>query len=216
MLVVGLTGGIGSGKSTVADLLVRRGALLVDADAIAREVVEPGRPALAALVDRFGPGILDGDERLDRAELARLAFADEAARADLEAITHPAIAEEFNRRIRDAPPDAIVVCDVPLLAESAAARARGYELVVVVEAPPEVRRARLERRGVARADAERRMAAQAADEDRRALATHVIDNSGDLDALERRVDEVWRDLEARRAAGDTTAPGSTPPRAGAS
>lgn len=210
MLVVALTGGMGSGKSTVAELLVRRGAVLVDADAIAREVVEPGRPALAALVERFGPGILDGDGRLDRAALARVAFADDAARADLEAITHPAIAEEFARRTRDAPPDAVVVCDVPLLAESPAARARGYERVIVVEAPAAVRRARLERRGVSGVDADRRMAAQASDADRRALATDVIDNSGDLDALERRVDEVWRDLEARRAAGDAAPDGSSP------
>jgi dephospho-CoA kinase len=205
MVVAALTGGIGSGKSTVADLLVRRGAVLIDSDAIARDVVEPGRPALAALVERFGPGILDQDGRLDRAQLAAVAFADPAARADLEAITHPAIGAEFTRRLGEAPKDAVVICDIPLLAESVAARARGYDLVIVVEAPPSVRLARLERRGVPRADAERRMAAQASDEDRRALATYLIDNSGDRDALERRVDEVWRDLEARsRGAASTT------------
>ena len=213
MVVAALTGGIGSGKSTVAGLLVRRGAVLIDSDVIARQVVEPGQAALAALVERFGPGILGGDGRLDRAQLAAVAFADEAARADLEAITHPAIGEEFTRRLRDAPPDAVVICDIPLLAESAAARERGYDLVIVVEAPPDVRLARLEARGVRRADAERRMAAQARDEERRALATYVVDNSGDLAALERRVDEVWRDLEARGRAAVPAAGGpADPPR----
>ncbi len=201
-----LTGGIGSGKSTVAALLVERGAVLVDADAIAREVVEPGQPALQALVDRFGAGILDADGRLDRPALAAVAFADAESRAALEAITHPAINAEFTRRMREAPPGAIVLCDVPLLAESTQARARGYELVIVVEAPRAVRLDRLERRGVPRADAERRMAAQATDEERRALATYAIDNTGDLAALERRVDDVWKDLERRRDDTSTTEP----------
>ncbi len=198
MVAVALTGGIGSGKSTVAALLVQRGAALVDADAIAREVVEPGQPTLAALVDRFGPQILDGDGRLDRPALAAAAFADDAARADLDAITHPAINDEFTRRLRDAPRDAVVICDVPLLAESAQARGRGYPFVIVVEAPEAVRLARLEQRGISRADAERRIAAQASDAERRALATHVIDNGGDLDALERQVEAVWADLLRRR------------------
>jgi len=207
MVVAALTGGIGSGKSTVADLLVRRGARLIDSDAIARDVVEPGRPALAQLVERFGPGILDRDGRLDRPQLAAVAFADDQARADLEAITHPAIGEEFTRRLKEAPRGAVVICDIPLLAESAAARARGYDLVIVVEAPTDVRLARLEGRGVPRADAERRMAAQASDGERRQLATWVIDNRGDRAALERRVDEVWRDLEARSRAAASTAGG---------
>jgi dephospho-CoA kinase len=193
-----LTGGIGSGKSTVAELLARRGALLVDADAIARQVVEPGTPALAALADRFGPGIVAPDGSLDRAALARVAFADDGSRAALEAITHPAINDEFTRQLRDAPADAIVICDVPLLVESTQARARGYEIVIVVEAPRAVRLDRLEARGVPRDDAERRMAAQASDEDRRRLATYLIDNRGDLTALESQVDVVWRDLERRR------------------
>jgi dephospho-CoA kinase len=207
MLVAALTGGIGSGKSTVADLFVKRGALLVDSDAIAREIVEPGQPALAKLVERFGPEILDPDGRLDRARLADVAFTDDQARADLEAITHPAIGAEYTRRLQDAPSDAVVICDIPLLAESAAARERGYDLVIVVEAPPDVRLARLEQRGVPRPDAERRMAAQATDEERRALATYLIDNAGDRAALERRVDEVWQDLEAKsRAAASTAGP----------
>jgi dephospho-CoA kinase len=200
MVVAALTGGIGSGKSTVAELLVARGAVLIDSDAIAREIVEPGQPALAQLVERFGPEILDPDGRLDRARLADVAFSDEQARADLEAITHPAIGAEYARRLTNAPNDAVVICDIPLLAESAAARERGYELVIVVEAPPDVRLARLEQRGVPRADAERRMAAQASDEERRQLATYLIDNAGDRAALERRVDEVWRDLEAKTRA----------------
>jgi len=201
MVMAALTGGIGSGKSTVAELLARRGAVLVDADVIAREVVEPGTPALAALVERFGSGIVAGDGTLDRAALARVAFADDESRGAREAITHPAINAEFTRRFRDAPADAIVICDVPLLVESTQARARGYELVIVVEAPREVRLRRLESRGVPRDDAERRMAAQASDEERRAMATYLIDNGGDLAALESQVDAVWLDLERRRDEG---------------
>ena len=205
MLLVGLTGGIGAGKSTVADLLAEHGAVIVDADEVARAVVEPGRPALAKLVDRFGPGILDADGFLDRSALAKLAFVDDESRRDLEAITHPEINKEFGRRVAAAPSDAIVVLDVPLLVESPQARKRGYETVIVVEAPREVRLARLEARGVDRADAESRMAAQAADDERRQIATYVVDNSGDRAALERQIDEVWADLQRRHresAAGE--------------
>ncbi|MEX2254651.1 MAG: dephospho-CoA kinase [Acidimicrobiia bacterium] len=194
MLLVGLTGGMGSGKSTVADLLAQRGAVIVDADAVAREVVEPGTPALAELVERFGEGILAADGTLDRPALGAVAFADEQSRKDLEAITHPAINEEFLARMTAAPADAVVVCDVPLLAESKAAQARGYPVVVVVEAPIALRLERLEGRGVPRVDAERRIAAQATDEQRRELSTHQIDNSGDLAHLERQVDALWADL----------------------
>jgi dephospho-CoA kinase len=209
VLLVGLTGGIGAGKSTVADLLAERGAVIVDADEVARAVVEPGQPALAKLVDRFGTGILDAEGRLDRTVLAKLAFVDDESRRDLEAITHPAINEEFTRRVADAPPDAIVVLDVPLLFESPQARKRPYQTVIVVEAPREVRLARLEARGVDRADAEARMAAQAGDEERRTIATYVVDNSGDHASLERRIDEVWADLE-RRQAEQTTEMGRKP------
>jgi dephospho-CoA kinase len=155
-------------------------------------------PALAKLVERFGRAIVGPDGELDRPALGKLAFADEQSRRDLEAITHPAINEEFVRRMRAAPADAIVVCDVPLLAESPLARARGYPVVIVVEAPREARLERLERRGVARGDAEARMAAQASDEERRKLATYLIDNSGDRARLERQVDELWADLVRRR------------------
>ncbi len=198
MLLVGLTGGIGAGKSTVAELLTRKGAVLVDADEVARAVVEPDQPAFAALVGRFGAEVVGPDGRLDRAAVAKLAFADEQSRKDLEGITHPAINTEFTRRVLEAPPDAIVVLDVPLLAESQQARARPYEAVIVVEAPREIRLARLEARGVPRADAERRMAAQASDEDRRAMATYVLDNTGAPAALERKVDELCVDLERRQ------------------
>jgi dephospho-CoA kinase len=197
VLLVGLTGGIGAGKSTVADLLTERGAVIIDADEVARAVVEPGQLALAKLVDRFGAGILDADGRLDRSTLAKLAFVDDASRHDLEAITHPAINEEFGRRVAKAPSDAIVVLDVPLLVESPQARERGYETVIVVEASRDVRLARLEARGVDRADAEARMAAQAGDDERRKIATYVVDNSGDRASLRRQVDDVWSDLQRR-------------------
>jgi dephospho-CoA kinase len=200
--MVGLTGGIGSGKSTVARLLEAKGAWIVDADLVARQVVEPGTPALAALVERFGDGILAPDGTLDRPALGKLAFADEESRKDLEAITHPAINTEFLDRMLAAPEGSIVVCDVPLLAESPAAQARGYPVVIVVEAPRNLRLDRLEERGVPRSDAEARMAAQATDEQRREIATHVIDNSGDLEHLERQVDAVWTELVARNDPGD--------------
>ena len=191
MRLVGLTGGIGSGKSTVASLLRAKGATVVDADGVARAVVEPGEPALLALVERFGDGVLDTHGRLDRAALAAVAFADDEGRKALGDITWPAIGEEFERRIKEASPDAVVVCDVPLLVESKAAAARPYVAVIVVEAPMDVRLDRLEIRGVARDDAERRMAAQATDEERREVATHVVDNGGGLDALASQVDAVW-------------------------
>jgi len=196
VLVVGLTGGIGSGKSTVAALLSRLGAVVIDADAIARRIVEPGRPALAALVDRFGEGILDADGVLDRKALAALAFADADSRRALEEITHPAIGVEFLRQVGETPPGSVVVHDVPLLVESGIAER--YEAVIVVEAPREVRLARLESRGVDRADAAARMEAQATDAARRAVATWVIDNSGDLDSLEQQVELIWADLQTRQ------------------
>jgi dephospho-CoA kinase len=195
--LVGLTGGIGSGKSTVAALLRAKGATVVDADEVARAVVEPGQPALAALVERFGDGILDANGHLDRPKLAAVAFADDEGRKALGEITWPAIGEEFERRVAEAPDDAIVICDVPLLVESKAAAARPYVAVVVVKAPLDVRLDRLELRGVPRDDARRRMAAQASDEERREVATHVVDNGGDLESLSRQVDDVWADLLTR-------------------
>ena len=214
MLLVGLTGGIGSGKSTVARLLEAQGAVIVDADQVARDVVEPGQPAFAQLVERFGPEVVGPDGRLDRPRLAEIAFASEEGTAALNAITHPAVGDEFLRRMTAAPADGIVVCDVPLLVESETAASRGYELVIVVEAPRELRLERLEGRGVPRPDAEARMAKQATDEQRRAVATYVVDNSGDLAHLEAQVDAIWHDLDgiraSRRAEADA-ATGDAPP-----
>ena len=192
--MVGLTGGIGSGKSTVARMLADRGAVVVDADLIAREIVE--RPeVLAALAERFGPEILAADGTLDRAALAERAFVTDELRKELEAITHPPIGEEFLRRVAAAPADGIVVHDVPLLVEST----RGYQYggVIVVVAPKGARLRRLEERGVPRADAERRMALQATDEERAAVATWILDNSGAVEDLERQIEAIWPDLVAR-------------------
>src|SRR5437763_10094155 len=180
MLRVGLRGGIGSGQSTVARGLARRGAVVVDADAIAREVVEPGTPGLAEVVERFGPGVLDGDGRLDRPALAALVFDDAAARADLNAIVHPRVAAETARRMAAAPADAVVVLDVPLLVEAARS---GYDVVVIVEAPEALRLERLVGRGMAEDDARRRMAAQASDAERRRVADVLLDNSASDEGL---------------------------------
>ncbi len=191
--MIGLTGGIGSGKSTVAALLAAQGAVIIDADLIARQVVEPGSPVLTQLVERFGPDILGSDGCLDRALLAEKAFVSDETRKELEAITHPAIGEEFLRQVAEAPVGAVVVHDVPLLVESK--NPAQYRAVIVVEAPRDLRLARLEARGIPRVDAERRMAQQATDEARRAVATWLIDNSGDLDALGEQIERLWPELE---------------------
>jgi dephospho-CoA kinase len=193
MLRVGLSGGIGSGKSTVARGLARRGAIVIDADAIAREVVEPGQPGLAAVVERFGPEVLDDDGRLDRSKLAALVFDDAGARADLNAIVHPRVAAETARRTAAAPADAVVVIDVPLLVEAARS---GYDAVVIVEAPGAVRLERLVGRGMSPDDARRRMAAQASDAERRKVADVVLDNAGSEDDLDRQIDALWAQLTA--------------------
>ncbi len=209
MLLVALTGGIGAGKSTVAELLERRGAIVIDADRIAREITEPGTEAFERIVERFGPGVVAPDGRLDRAALAARAFATPESRRALEEITHPAIGAEVLRRTAGAPPDAVVVHDIPLLAESGRAEERGYAAVVVVEAPVELRLDRLAARGVSRADAEARMAHQTDDETRRRIATHVITNDGDLRHLEAQVEALWAELLERR--GATPDPDGAPP-----
>ncbi|MET7943260.1 dephospho-CoA kinase [Streptomyces sp. NPDC005302] len=197
MLKVGLTGGIGAGKSEVSRLLVEHGAVLIDADRIAREVVEPGTPGLAAVVDAFGEDVLTADGTLDRPRLGSIVFADPERLATLNAIVHPLVGTR-SRALEDAAPaDAVVVHDVPLLAENGLAPL--YDLVIVVDARPETQLDRLVRlRGMTEKDARARMAAQAPREKRLAVADIVIDNDVPLADLERRVADVWGDL-ARRA-----------------
>jgi dephospho-CoA kinase len=189
---VGLTGGIGSGKSEVARLLAERGAVVIDADRVAREVVAPGTEGLAKVAEEFGPEIIGPDGALDRALLAGRVFTDPAARARLNRIVHPLIAARTAELAAAAPPGAVLVHDVPLLAENNLAG--GYDLVLVVEAPVELRLRRLaQARGMAEADARARMSVQATDAQRRAIADVVIENSGDLADLAAAVDEAWRD-----------------------
>ena len=190
---VGLTGGIASGKSTVAGVLVELGAVLIDGDALAREVVARGTPGLAQVVAEFGEGLLTSEGDLDRPALGRIVFADEAARRRLEAITHPLIFERYAELEAAAPPGALVVHDIPLLAESG--RADTFDAVLVVDVPHEVQVDRMVRdRGWSREEAEARIAAQASREDRLAIATHVIDNTGTLEELRARVEEVYAEL----------------------
>jgi dephospho-CoA kinase len=196
MKLVGLTGGIGSGKSTVSAMLARRGAEIIDADAITRQLQQPGGAVLGAMVDRWGQRILAGDGSLDRAAMAAIAFADEAERRALEAIVHPAVRAEMAARIeRASGTEAVVVLDIPLLAEGGARR--GTSAVIVVDCPVEVAVERLvTQRGFDRADAEARVAAQASREDRLAVADFVIDNSGSVDHLESEVARCWAWLQA--------------------
>jgi dephospho-CoA kinase len=198
VLRVGLTGGIGAGKSAVSGLLAEHGAVVIDADILAREVVAPGTPGLAAVVDAFGTHLVRDDGSLDRDALGKIVFADPEARRRLEGIMHPLIRDETARRFASLPPDAIVVHDIPLLVE--AGLAGGYDLVIVVEAPWEARLSRLAARGLPRDQAEARMAHQATDAQRRAVADILVDNAGTLDELRGCVDEVWRDLVVRRDA----------------
>jgi dephospho-CoA kinase len=192
-LVIGLTGGIGAGKSAVLERFRELGAMVVDSDDVAREMVAPGTPGLAAVVARFGTSVLRGDGSIDRPALAAIVFSDDAARADLEAITHPLVRAEVRRRVSAAPSDAIVVNAVPLLVETGIAGE--YDRVVVVEAPVEQRVLRLARaRGMTRGEALARMAAQASDDERRGVAWRVIVNDGTLDDLNTAVDQVWAAL----------------------
>lgn len=192
---VGLTGGIASGKSTVASMLVELGAVLIDGDALAREVVARGTPGLARVVEEFGADLLTPEGDLDRPALGRIVFADEAARRRLEAITHPLIFERYAELEAAAGPDDLVVHDIPLLAESG--RADTFDEVLVVDVPTELQVERMVRdRGWTREEAEARIAAQASREDRLAIATYVIDNTGTLEELRRRVEEVHAALVA--------------------
>ncbi|MEU9152955.1 dephospho-CoA kinase [Streptomyces sp. NPDC048417] len=196
MLKVGLTGGIGAGKSEVSRLLVGHGAVLVDADRIAREVVERGSPGLAAVVEAFGADVLAADGTLDRPKLGSVVFADPEKLAVLNSIVHPLVGARSRELENAAAADAVVINDVPLLAENGLAGL--YDVVVVVDVAPETQLDRLTRlRGMAEPDARARMAAQATREKRLEIADIVIDNDVPLDVLEQRVAEVWTDLVRR-------------------
>ncbi|MEU9729833.1 dephospho-CoA kinase [Streptomyces sp. NPDC048002] len=196
MLKVGLTGGIGAGKSEVSRLLVECGAVLIDADRIAREVVAPGTPGLAAVVAAFGEDVLAEDGSLDRPRLGSIVFSDPERLAVLNSIVHPLVGTRSQELERAAAEDAVVVHDVPLLTENGLAGL--YDLVIVVDASPETQLDRLVRlRGMTEQDARARMAAQASREQRREIADLVIDNDVPLDRLRRRVREVWAGLERR-------------------
>ena len=198
MLRVGLTGGIGSGKSEAARRLVAHGAVLIDADLVAREVVEPGTPGLAAVVAEFGEDVLRPDGSLDRERLGSIVFADAGRLAALNAIVHPLVGRRMQELNEAVPADAVAVYDVPLLIENNLAGM--YDTVVVVDAPVETQVARLAGdRGMTEDAARARIAAQASREQRRAIADHVIDNSGTLDELSAQIDALWAELSAKAA-----------------
>jgi dephospho-CoA kinase len=193
---VGLTGGVASGKSTVSRLLRDLGAVVVDADALAREVLEPGTPGLAAVVDAFGSDVLDADGALDRVRLGAVVFADPARRAALEDIVHPLVRARAHDLEEAAPPGSVVVHDIPLLVETGQAGA--FDAVVVVDVPVQVQVERAVRdRGWSEDEARARIAAQASRDERLAAATYVVDNAGTLDDLRQRVTEVFRELTGR-------------------
>ncbi len=199
MILVGLTGGIGSGKSTVSAALAERGAVVVDADAIVHELQSPGQPVLAAMVERFGEGILHADGSLDRKAVAALVFGDADALKDLGEIVHPPVRDEiFRRVVEQADTDNVVVLDIPLLTES------GWEGLIgtiVVDLDPEIAVARLvEHRDFDEADARARIAKQATREERLEKAAFVVDNSGSLDDLAPQIDACWAWIEGHRTA----------------
>ncbi len=194
---IGLTGGVGSGKSTVATLLAERGAVVIDADAIAREVVSTGTPGLAAVIDTFGRQVLTANGELDRPALASIVFADPEKLALLNAIVHPLVGARVAELLTGTSPDDIVVNDVPLLVETNP-NAEGFDLVLVVEAAVPTRLRRLAARGMTEQDARERMARQASDDNRRAVADVVIPNDGSLADLAVEVDRVWTRIESDR------------------
>lgn len=203
MKLIGLTGGIASGKSTVGARLRELGAVLVDADVLAREVVEPGTPGLAAIAERFGPSVLADDGSLNRAALGAIVFSDAAHRQALNDITHPAIwhrAKELFDEAEAANPDVVIVYDVPLLAEAAADRPMTFDTIVVVHADVETRvRRMVELRGMSEDEARGRIRSQATDEERLRFADVVIDSDGSLDETLTQVDSLWADLTAAHA-----------------
>jgi len=195
MILVGLTGGIGSGKSTVSGMLAARGAEIVDADMITRDVQRPGTPVMAKIVERFGSSVIDSDGALLRPALAEIVFSDADALRDLNAIVHPAVAEEINRRVESAKAsDRIVVLDIPLLTENPH---KGLQGKIVVDAPPEIQVDRLVRyRGFSEDDVRARIARQASREERLKGADFVIDNSGAVEDLEPQIERLWQWLSA--------------------
>jgi len=199
MLRVGLTGGIGSGKSAVSERLAAHGAVIIDADKAARAVVEPGTQGLARIAETFGPGVLREDGSLDRPKLAEIVFADETARTKLNAIVHPLVHDYMRAAeqsaVEAAGENAVIIHDVPLLAEGG--RGSEFDLVIVIDVPPEIQVERLAARGMPEEQAHARMAAQATREQRLAVADIVIDNSGTLADLDRRITEVWANLQER-------------------
>ncbi|MDI2098122.1 dephospho-CoA kinase [Ruicaihuangia caeni] len=208
MLLIGLTGGIASGKSLVADRLESLGAVHIDADVIARQVVEPGTPALEAIRQAFGEGVLRPDGSLDRPALGALVFGDRQRLDRLNAIVHPAVKQRVAERIAeasDADPDAVVVYNVPLLVEAGRAHELPFDHIVVVDAPAALRLQRMvEHRGLSRDDAERRIASQASDADRLAAADIVIRNDGPVARTLEQVDALWARLKHETAAADST------------
>lgn len=197
MILVVLTGGIGAGKSSVADRLTDRGAALIDSDAIVKELQQPGRPVFTAMVERWGDGIVGADGELDRQAVADIVFNDGDELKALEALVHPEVRTETERRMGElVETDRVVVLDIPLLKKGDAQK-RGASAVIVVDCPVELAVERLiEHRGFDRADAEARIANQYTREERLALADFVVDNSGDLDALEGEVERCWTWLTA--------------------
>ncbi len=198
MRTIALTGGIGAGKSLVAQYFSELGARVVDADQLARVAIERGSDGFDEVLLRFGESILrDGD--IDRKALAEIVFADASARADLEAIIHPRVRELFNNVVADLAPDETLIYEIPLLVESNSAA--NFDLVITVEADLEIRKERLRKRGMFISEIERRIAAQASREERQAQADHVIINDGDEDALLRSVENLWEDLPAASKVG---------------
>ncbi len=197
VLLIGLTGGMGSGKSSVSERLAAKGAVVVDADAITRQLQAPGEPVYEAMVERFGSGIVSADGALDRQAVADIVFNDADALADLNAIVHPAVGAEIARRIEaQVDRDDVVILDVPLLVESGRS---DMAATLVVDVDPEVAIRRLvDHRGVREADARARMARQATRQERLAEADHVIDNSGSIQDLDRAVDRAWEWIQAQR------------------
>jgi dephospho-CoA kinase len=201
VILVGLTGGIGAGKSTVSAMLAERGAVIVDADQIARDLQSPGSPVLDSMAERFGDQIIRDDGTLDRAAVAAIVFNDDAALKDLNGIVHPAMQSEIQRQIDEhRSTDRVVVLDFPLLGENPR---KGLAATIVVDIPVDVAVRRLvDQRGMDEADARARINSQISRDERLATATHVIDNGGDRDSLTAQVDELWQQLLMLPPAGD--------------